>query len=269
MGREAKLNAEIRCFHELSNRGKLTTHRKKVNFAMLVVKDLKVINHLPSSFATLQSKAVVSLLKYWKHQGYKESSIHNKISVLRNICTYFGNNEFPDNKTLSIRRDKPTFCMPTENFSLSDIDNLFSRDICTLQKSFGMKSSEAIKLKYTDCYIDRVIIRKAVSYNYQDRYIPFLNDEHRRVFYSILDKYKPLTISEFLGTRKSRTQLRGSLNQLGLTDLEYFRKIFIYRSYHELSIDNDQESAFNVVMNWCGITNKHILKEIKQWLENS
>tara|TARA_Y100000815_G_scaffold260597_1_gene272174 strand:- start:834 stop:1832 length:999 start_codon:yes stop_codon:yes gene_type:complete len=234
IGRQTSFNQSVQAVLAAASHGKKSSHVIMRHHLEHLQKDLKLVNRLPMSIGNIQASHIKELTQYWGKKKYSPKTIYDKVSHIRKAVKLAGK-ILPKNSEMGIHyqaKQKKTFKIT--HTSTSVINDPAIKDICDLQLYFGLKKYEAMKISYFHDFYDRLLIDRKTAYNGKDRYILFINEFHRKNLLNIVNKYKPSQVvspEQRLIMSKLHKQ---ALNDLGINDEDYFRKLYMINRYRAL-----------------------------------
>ncbi len=222
--------------------GSYATQHDRKNILYKFADDLITQGYGLRDIRGLKEKHILAIIKFWQKKELKTSTIKNRTSVLRYLCVQINKkNIVPSNKKLNLGRRR---YVPTNNRALYDpdfskISNIHVQVSLQLQRVFGLRREEALKIK--PWLADKgkyLVLDDSWCKGGRGRYIPILTDEQR--FW--LEQAKKILLSKGLSLipiKKSYIQQRSIYDKqvlrAGLKNLHGLRHAYAQRRYKELT----------------------------------
>lgn len=233
------------------------------SFALNFVNDLSKLNALPARLKNLKSEHLYALVSYWKHKDLSLRTIQNRISILRKLFVASGIMDVPSNAALQIKYKSAIVKKFRNKEILPDsIKNPIIRDLCQIQYYFGLKKREALLLDSSMMIGDRLEMSRSVSYNKIDRRIPILTEQQRQLIEYFKEEYSGRFVSNKYEYIALSAGHMGILQELGISDKEYFRYCYIANRFHALKHQFSSNTALKTLRTECGYVRNNQLKEI-------
>jgi site-specific recombinase XerC len=114
-------------------------------------KDLIFLGFSLHNINGLKQKHIFAIVKFWQEKGLAVATIKNRMAVLRRLCDKLNKKSLiPTNDQLSIggrRRYVPTRNRAIHHADFSNIHNPYIRVFLELQRVFGLRREEFLKIK--------------------------------------------------------------------------------------------------------------------------
>lgn len=150
MSIQSKLKHSILKLLQRDKTGSYSTQDNRRKILVLFAKNLVSHGYALRDIHGLQQKHILAVVEYWKKNGLSNSTLKNRTSILRHLCKIMNkSNIVPTNDKLGIEKRK---YIPTKNRALnspdfSKIKNKYIRISLELQRVFGLRREEALKIK--------------------------------------------------------------------------------------------------------------------------
>lgn len=230
---------------------------------LALVNALQAINCLVPRLSHLNKFIIQKLIQYWQEQGNSVDTICHKISILRNVCKqYLITNPIPINRELGIADitiKKVVSFNPATAPVITDptIEHLYR-----LQRYFGLKLSEALKMESYMFDESGLRMARAVAYNKKNRFIPYWCEEQKQFYRDSLQDLK------FTKNHKKLLSLqhKAILQQANIVDKEYYRYQYIYHRYqHLLGHDSNLHNVLKQLRSETGYKENRQIKAILKY----
>lgn len=157
-------------------------HRIKL---LAITDDLTQMNCLPQSWSELNNDTVKNLVACWKEGGNKNTTIANKLGLLRTLITEIGKGAcLFDNNSTFIAPRKPLILDKLPELKLGKVEINVIKNIMDFEVNFGLTKTEAVKLD------NKMLLREAeqgltiyrtIAHNGKRRTVPINTDKQRQV----------------------------------------------------------------------------------------
>lgn len=154
---------------------------------LALIDDLQAINHVIPRLSSMNKNIIQKLILYWKAQGNSGNTIYLKITILRNVCKhYFISNPIPSNQELDIAYYLRNKTIELDNTPMLDSNNSIVNYLYRLQRYFGLKMLESVKIESYMFDKDRLCVAHAAAYNNKNRFIPYWCEEQKPLVSELL-----------------------------------------------------------------------------------
>ncbi|KTC66373.1 putative integrase (plasmid) [Legionella adelaidensis] len=235
--RKYSLRQAAKRYLKLESQGSYTEKKQRYYVIQKMVDDLFRIGEVPNTWQSLETQHVKNLVKFWKKNGLKDTTIMRHMTIirsfLRNIqCTASG----IDNQSLQLYRPK----VKKSHLELqSNIWESFAesvpRLILALQTQFGLTFSESILTKpgihTKDC---KLWITREISFNSLDRIIPIRNEVQKEILADLSNLTNNLNLLNYLGYNQIRMDWNNALIKHSLPTNKSWRYLYARQMYKYL-----------------------------------
>lgn len=210
--------------------------KQRCHILLKLIDDLRAINRVIPSLKNLNKLILMKLINYWQEQDNDNNTIYRKVNILRNICMcHLEFNSFPTNLELGIKHINKSQNLRIVNNKSPDINNVAIDTIYRLQRNFGLKLTEALKIEPYMFDQQGLWLARIAAYNNKNRFIPYWHEEQRLFIDSFLSKANLLIDDKILISM----QYKLFLKQMGILNKEYYRYQYIKHRYQDLLINDD------------------------------
>ena len=228
-----------------------------------IVTDLLDLKIAPPGFHHMTASHITQLIHLWKEKGYAQSTIMNKLGILRNFNRQglFKIN-IPSNGELNIKKIGKYRSQYIPEDIVHQVETPITSIILKMQLEFGVTKFEAIRIPLKHCVTDAdLTIPTKIAYNQKQRIITMYRIEQREIikeFFSILGESN--TLGD-LATDRHIAQLYNA--ELALLKVDYngnFRAMYGNRRLAILMKKGfKKEDAYKLLMEEMGYNDKHML----------
>lgn len=222
--------------------GSYATQHDRKNILYKFADDLIAQGYGLRDIRGLKEKHILGVIQFWQKKELNISTIKNRTSVLRYLCTKINKkNIIPNNKKLNLGRRR---YVPTSNRALHDpdfskISNTHIHISLQLQRVFGLRREEALKIKPWLADKDKhLVLDDSWCKGGRGRYIPILTDE-QRYWLEQAKKLLPSKNFSLIPMKKSYIQQRSIYDKqvlrAGLKNLHGLRHAYAQKRYKELT----------------------------------
>jgi site-specific recombinase XerD len=242
MGIRHDLQRSIHNILKHNHGGSYATQHDRKNILFKFAEDLVNLNYGLRDIRGLKEKHIIAVIQYWQKKGLAASTMKNRTSVLRYLCTHINKiNILPKNDKLGIPKRVyiPTSNRALHNPDFSKISNQYVRISLELQRVFGLRREEALKIQpWVADKGNTLILSSSWCKGGRRRHIPILTTEQRYW----LDQAKQLVTvknQSLIPFKKSYIQQRcvydKQVLRAGLKNLHGLRHAYAQRRYKELT----------------------------------
>lgn len=150
MSIKTQLKRSLYALLSQDNMGAYATRADRRQILMSTANDLISLGYYIGSVQQLKRKHVIALTKHWQKKELDNGTIKNRLAALRHVALLLNRPEMiPGNAVLQIgpRRAKPIKNRAVVNPDLSSIMNPAIRISLELQRHFGLRREESLKIK--------------------------------------------------------------------------------------------------------------------------
>lgn len=203
-----------------------------------LIDDLRMINHVVTRLSSLDKNIIQKLIRYWQAQRNNGNTIYHKVTILRSVCKhYLPANPIPSNQELDITYRLADKVIILDNTPLLDIKSLALSYLYRLQRYFGLKIIEALKIEPYMFDKEGLWLARSVAYNNKNRFIPYWCEEQKQLTNELLLDTNISAVDRAL----LAMQYKAILQQSGIEDKEYYRYQYISHRYQNLRIDDKMD----------------------------
>ena len=237
--------------------------RKRVIRA--VFEDLTKVRMLPENAYRLAEPHVMAVVEYWKSQNIKQSTIINRVGVLRRVSE-LGQFQWkiPENSALGLQKPiKPNPTLPPLEKIMSTPFHLLVKLMVRLQITFGMTKVEVMRQIPRIVNGGVMVDRGAAEHHSVDRLIPILKVEQQQLF------------EVWLKATEMRSNLLGILPKADLgalyrADFKYhglnpnlpLHHYYALQRYEELKQTKEDATAIDIVCKEMGFSARRLFLKI-------
>jgi site-specific recombinase XerD len=190
----------------------------------------------------LKEKHILAIVKFWQKNALAVPTIKNRTSALRFLCKKINKPTIiPSNKEMSIPRRiyVPVTNRALHNPDFSKISNIYIHISLELQRVFGLRREEALKIKpHMADKNDRLELLSSWCKGGRGRVVPIRTDE-QRYWLDQATKLAGKFGHSFIPQNKSYKQQRDvydkQVNRAGLRNLHGLRHAYAQQRYKELT----------------------------------
>ncbi len=222
--------------------GSYATQHNRKHILYKFAEDLISRGYALRDIKGLKEKHITAVIKYWQEKSLSNATIKNRTAVLRHLCVRINKvNIIPSNTKLGISRRIyiPTHNKAIHNPTFSNISNEYIRISLELQRVFGLRREEAIKIKpWRADKGDYLSLQDSWCKGGRGRDIPIRTDEQRHWLNQAknLVQHKDLSM---IPLKKSYIQQRciydKQVIRAGFKNLHGLRHAYAQQRYKELT----------------------------------
>lgn len=218
------------------------THADRRLILNRFAKDLISLGFSLRNINGLKQKHIFSIVKYWQEKELAVATIKNRMAVLRRLCDKINKkNLIPSNDQLKIGRRS---YVPTRNRAIhspdfSNIKNSYIRISLELQRVFGLRREESLKIKpHLADKQDRLELLPTWCKGGRSRIIPIRTEEQRywlEKAKQIAEKFGNSLIPLNKNYIQQRRVYDKQVSRAGLRNLHGLRHAYAQKRYKELT----------------------------------
>jgi hypothetical protein len=242
---------------------------RKRRFAVMcgVTDDLANIKQLPKSWYSLTEENIRNLVGHWVNQAINNSTIMNRLSVLRHFYTCIQLSHIvPSNVALNIKKLHNNNASDL-SFKLLDHINLpIIKIILGFEIHFGMRKKEILKLiSNLNIFTAYIHVSRNIAFNGKERHLPIITTEQKKIITewnqhvpvdtSLLQIYSYYTLIEMYQYELKRLSLKSNV---------YHRTHYIKTRYHQLSQEKPKHVALAHIQQELGLSNRHVRRYLHE-----
>lgn len=173
--RRKHLEKELNIFFSNLHAGKSSARKKRFDTLHTIINDLQIVGRLPLSFRHVKNEDIQLLITHWQDKKLKNSTILNRISVLRHFLDQAFNIQILSNEEFNLTKE-PVTKKPSVDENIIDwVHHPITKSILGFQIYFGLTKFEAIKIEIDSAVAeDDLIISKIIASNNKTRFVPIL-----------------------------------------------------------------------------------------------
>ncbi len=144
------LQHSIKITLKQNNSGSFATQATRKHALMRFAKDLVTLGYGLRDIRGLKQKHIIAVIQFWQQNNLANSTLKNRTAALRYLCEKTNKtNIVPKNDDLKIgkRQYKPLTNKALFNPDFTKISNPYIRVTLELQRAFGLRREEALKIK--------------------------------------------------------------------------------------------------------------------------
>lgn len=177
------LQYSIKVLLKHTNEGSFATQATRKKMLMTFAKDLVSLGYGLRNIRGLKEKHIIATVQYWQKNNKSVATIKNRTAALRYLCEKINKiNIVPSNDGLSIgkRQYKPTKNKAIHDPNFINISDSNTRISLELQRVFGLRREESIKIKPHLADKDTVLeLQPSWCKGGRGRFIPIETKEQR------------------------------------------------------------------------------------------
>jgi integrase len=228
-----------------NQQGAYATHYARKSLLLSFANDLHQHTVFkPRNIYCLKEKHIRNVVAYWQQQGLSAGTIKNRTAALRWLAQKINKaNIMPSNTQLNI--DKRVYVSPQNkaliNPDFSGITNPYVRVSLELQRLFGLRREESLKIKPQDAASDGQYLRLRGAWckNGRPREIPIITDEQRHWINKAIELANTTPNGTLIPRGKNYIQQRWTydkqVQRAGLNNLHGLRHAYAQQRYLELT----------------------------------
>lgn len=239
------------------------THAGRRDLLNVFSKDLIGLGFSLRNIKGLKQKHIYAVVEHWKDKDLAVPTIKNRLAALRTLCKKINKkNLIPTNKQLKIgkRTYIPKRNRAINNPDFSKITNPYIRISLELQRVFGLRREESLKIKpYLADKGERLELMPTWCKNGRSRIVPIQNAEQRywlEQAKSIAGRFDRSLIPQGKQYIQQRHVYDKQVNRAGLRNLHGLRHAYAQKRYKELT-------GWNAPING-GVSFKKLTKQQKK-----
>jgi hypothetical protein len=226
-----------------NNDGSYATQGDRRGLLMRIADDVISLGYGLRHVQGLKEKHVKAVIKHWAEEGLTNGTIKNRLSALRYLaCKINKPNLLPSNQELGIgnRQYTPRFNRALVDPDFSKINNSYVYVSLQLQRVFGLRREEAIKIKpHLADKGDQLALLPSWCKGGRGRHVPIRTDE-QRYWLEEAKKIAGDKSNSLIPLGKSYIQQRGIYDKQvstksGLRNLHGLRHAYAQARYRELT----------------------------------
>lgn len=183
MSRKQQLKHSIHQLLKETTAGSYSTKAARREALLLCADDLYQLNITLTNIRQLKSSHIEKMVQHWQQNKLAASTIKNRMSHIRFACRLMNKaNIVKSNNDLGIEKRSylPTYNRAIVNPDLSQISNEYVRISLELQRVFGLRREESLKIKpHMADKGDKLELQASWCKGGRSRSIPILIDEQR------------------------------------------------------------------------------------------
>lgn len=223
-------------------------------FTRQLINDFKRMGCRLATLKAIKDETIINLVNLWKSKGNSIKTCQNKVSSLRSIVNFIDpNRTFPGYDVFELfnpgrnhrQRTAIALSRPVGSVSISpeNIKDKRIRDICAIQRYFGLRKTEAIHFSYQWLGTDAIYLSRKHSHLAKNRVIPLWCQAQR----DLLNQFGKLTTPNFLTPNLSPKLIsyvhQYTLRNLGIEDDEYFRHEYMIERAKVLGLGTKEPNS--------------------------
>jgi hypothetical protein len=222
--------------------GSYATQSDRKHILFKFAEDLISRGYALRDIKSLKGKHITAVIKYWQEKGLSTATIKNRTAVLRHLCVRINKmNIIPSNTELCIgkRTYVPASNKALYNPNFSKITNEYIRVSLELQRVFGLRREESIKIKpWRADKGDHLSLQDSWCKGGRGRDIPIRTEEQRYWLNQAKNLVQHTDLS-MIPLKKSYIQQRciydKQVSRAGLKNLHGLRHAYAQRRYKEFT----------------------------------
>ena len=227
---------------EKSRHGSYSTQAGRRDILKLFANDLVGLKFGLRNIDGLKQKHIVAIVEFWQSKQLSISTIKNRLAVLRFLCEKINkSNLIPTNEKLGIGRR--TYVSVENralyNPSFSKISNEYIHISLQLQRVFGLRREESIKIKpHMADKGDKLELLSSWCKGGRGRIVPIRTEEQRfwlEQAKNIAGKFGNSLIPENKNYKKQKNVYDKQVTRAGLRNLHGLRHAYAQQRYKELT----------------------------------
>ncbi|MEO8964713.1 MAG: phage integrase N-terminal domain-containing protein, partial [Gammaproteobacteria bacterium] len=241
-----------------NNDGSYATQADRRTILTQFSKDLVSLRYGLRDIYNLKEKHILAVIKFWQEKELKNSTIKNRMAVLRYLAKKINKpNLIPANNKLGIERR--TY-IPVRNRafydpSFSKINNRYVRASLELQRVFGLRREESLKIKpHVADKGDKLELLSSWCKGGRGRVIPIRTEDQRywlEQAKNLAVKFNHSLIPENKNYIRQRYVYEKQVARAGLKNMHGLRHAYAQQRYKELT---GWEAPINGGLKSCDLT---------------
>lgn len=214
---------------------------------------------------SINEKIWHQLVALWQKKGNQPKTIINKLSTFRQLIErYVGLGYFPSNAVWGL--DKITKnTLPLAQPLVVTLDSITDRvvyPLCALQRYFGLKKQEAIRVESFMLTADTICLSRSAAYNSKNRVIPIETLEQKNLFTQLQSENFTRFVTPVYDVTRLSMLHKIQLSQAGIVHDDYFRQQYAVNRYQNLLQTQDKATTFRQLRSEMGYQRNDSLKEM-------
>lgn len=239
---EYQIQKPLKESKEILSKVRTGSPRTRNSHEDIIRQAIKVLYRLKKPFNTIHeinNIHIDALISHWKTLKLKNSTIGNRLAVLRNYL-FLAKHEkcfIPSNAELGFSRKNPLLKEQPipENIGIK-LNHPLSRLMVNLQIHFGLTKNEAIKFGIQLYNNQSLLISKRVSHSHQDRMLIVRTEEQKNLMEVLaLELGEYFSLSEKYDQKMLINLYNAELYFLGYSINAAFRAIYAKQEYQYLT----------------------------------
>ncbi|MEO8402612.1 MAG: phage integrase N-terminal domain-containing protein [Gammaproteobacteria bacterium] len=225
-----------------NNDGSYATQADRRTILTRFSKDLVSLKYGLRDIYNLKEKHILAVIKFWKEKKLKTSTIQNRMAVLRYLAKKINKpNLIPANNKLGIERRTyiPVRNRAFHDPSFSKINNQYVRVSLELQRVFGLRREESLKIKpHVADKGDKLELLSSWCKGGRGRVIPIRTEEQRywlEQAKNLARKFNHSLIPENKNYIRQRYVYEKQVARAGLKNMHGLRHAYAQQRYKELT----------------------------------
>ena len=236
------LQRSIQQVYKYNRDGSFATQADRFHMLAQFAKDLVSGSYKLRDIRGLKQKHILAVVKSWQEKGLSNSTIKNRTAAIRNLCGKINkSNIVPSNKQMEIgnRRYTPKINRAIHNPDFAKISNTYIRISLELQRVFGLRREESIKIKPIIADKgEKLELLSSWCKGGRGRAIPIKTDEQRywlEEAKKLVRNYDESLIPKHKTYIQQRCVYDKQVLRAGLKNLHGLRHAYAQRRYKELT----------------------------------
>ncbi len=222
--------------------GSYATQHDRKNILFKFAEDLVSLGYALRDIKGLKEKHITAVVKFWQNKGLSNATIKNRTACLRYLCMRINKvNIIPSNNKLCIskRTYVPIINRALHHPDFSKVTNQYIRISLELQRVFGLRREEALKIKpWQADKGDHLSLQDSWCKGGRGRTIPIQTDEQRHWLIQAKNLVQGKDLS-LIPPKKSYIQQRYIYDKqtirAGLKNLHGLRHAYAQQRYKQLT----------------------------------
>lgn len=228
-----------------------------------LIDDLYMVGNVPPTWKHLKTEHISQVIKLWRKQKLKQSTVINYMTVIRAFITTIGQPiEKIDNQSLGLYKKKPT---SKALYLTQDVCHQLQSEVSTLlmslQVHFGLTLSESMRI-HPGIHIQdsQLWLTRDITFNGHDRAIPIVTHEQKSALKNLqqLTKGKEcIIVAE--GYHALLQAWKNELKELKLPTRKSYRHLYAQSRKNQLGGKLTHYKMHLTIMDEMGITSRTTL----------
>lgn len=242
MGIRHDLQRSIQKILSYNRSGSFATQANRKNILLKFSSDLISLGYGLRDIHGLKQKHILSVVKLWQKNDISSSTIKNRTATLRYLCKHLNKHSIvPSNDQMKIAKRIYTTRenRALHNPNLNTISNQYIRISLELQRVFGLRREEALKIKpHMADKGDKLELLSSWCKGGRSRDVPIITEEQRywlEEAKKIAGKFGHSLIPPNKNYIQQRNVYEKQVMRAGLKNLHGLRHAYAQRRYKELT----------------------------------